>query len=331
MSELVTIKTSSMVSNLAVAMSYLESENIYCFIKNEYSAMLQPFFSNNSGAQLQVREEDVPRAIQLLIEGGFARAEDYEGYMVMAQFRNTNMLDITRIKGIIFDYGGTIDSNGKHWAEVLWQAYEDNKAPVTKQQFREAYVYAERYLATHPVIQPDDNFGILLKKKVDLQVKYLTDKGSLKDDEKSFGLSVAISDQCYNFAKQTVESEKDILAALKQKYSMVLVSNFYGNVHAVLEDFDLLKYFDNIIESAVVGVRKPDPAIFGLGVKQLGFPADEIVVIGDSYAKDIVPATQNGCKTIWLKGPGWEKDDDEATADIVITDFKELKDIFQLN
>ena len=28
-----------------------------------------------------------------------------------------------KIKGIIFDYGGTIDSNGMHWAEVIWRAW----------------------------------------------------------------------------------------------------------------------------------------------------------------------------------------------------------------
>lgn len=241
------------------------------------------------------------------------------------------MINIKKIKGIIFDYGGTIDSNGKHWAEVIWEAYEDNKIPVSKEQFREAYVYAERYLATHPVIQPDDNFGVLLRKKTDLQINFLREKGYLSDDEKNKEYSQLISAQCYNFAKQTVNAEKELLSALDEKFPMVLVSNFYGNVQAVLADFDLLKYFGEIIESAVVGVRKPDPAIFGLGVEKLALPSEEIVVIGDSYTKDIVPATKNGCKTIWLKGPGWEKDDEDATADVVITDFIALKDIFQLS
>ena len=240
------------------------------------------------------------------------------------------MIDITKIKGIIFDYGGTIDSNGKHWAEVLWEAYVDNKVPVTKEQFREAYVYGERYLATNRVIEPEDNFRVLLKKKLDLQVAYLVDKEYLGREEKIIGYSLDISDQCYNFVKRLIEKETSILTQLKQKYPMVLVSNFYGNVQAVLGDFGLLKYFDQIIESAVVGVRKPDPAIFGLGVKALDMPAREIVVVGDSYAKDIVPAEANGCRTIWLKGPGWEKDDDNATADVVITDFMELKAVFGL-
>lgn len=241
------------------------------------------------------------------------------------------MFDLDKVKGIIFDYGGTIDSNGKHWAEVLWESYVDHQIPVTKEQFREAYVYAERYLATNLIILPEDNFHILLRKKLVLQIGYLFEKGYLTSGDKNNAYVIAVSDQCYNFVQNLISEEMPILNQLKARYPMVLVSNFYGNVQAVLSDFGLLELFDEIIESAVVGVRKPDPAIFGLGVDKLAMPASQIVVIGDSYTKDIVPATKNGCQTIWLKGPGWEKDDENATADIVITDFKELKTVFRLD
>ncbi|MDU1903363.1 MAG: HAD family hydrolase [Dysgonomonas sp.] len=240
------------------------------------------------------------------------------------------MFNLDKVKGIIFDYGGTIDSNGTHWAEVLWDEYRNQNVPVTKEQFREAYVYGERYLATHPVVQPHHNFYDLLKIKVDLQINYLIDNKILEDNDKSDSYILAISEQCYNFVRKIISNEIDILEALRNRYPMVLVSNFYGNVQAVLEDFDLLRFFDEIIESAVVGVRKPDPAIFGLGVEKLNLPASEIVVIGDSYSKDIVPARKNGCQTIWLKGPGWGDDEPDATADIIITDFEELKSVFQI-
>lgn len=240
------------------------------------------------------------------------------------------MLDISKIKGIIFDYGGTIDSNGKHWAEVLWDAYVDNGVPVSKEQFREAYVYAERYLATHAVIEPEDNFFDLLTKKVDLQIDFLVDKLFLPAEGKTKGYGLAISTQCYTFVKSLISKEKSLLDELKNRYPMVLVSNFYGNVQSVLSDFGLLDYFDDIIESAVVGVRKPDPAIFGLGVQSLDIPASSVVIIGDSYTKDIVPARSLGCHTIWLKGMGWEEDAEDATADLIIDDFIELKSAFQL-
>ena len=34
---------------------------------------------------------------------------------------------LTDIKGIIFDYGGTIDTNSRHWAEVLWESMQRMK------------------------------------------------------------------------------------------------------------------------------------------------------------------------------------------------------------
>lgn len=240
------------------------------------------------------------------------------------------MFELNKIKGIIFDYGGTIDSNGKHWAEVLWESYQDQQVPVTKQQFREAYVYGERYLATHPLIRPEDNFYRLLKVKTELQIGYLTENNFLSQSNKTEEYSLAISDQCYNFVKHRISEEKPLLEQLKQHYPMVLVSNFYGNVQAVLNDFGLLDMFEEIVESAVVGIRKPDPAIFSLGIEKLGLLPENVVVIGDSYTKDIVPARKNGCPAIWLKGPGWGDEEENATADVVITDFMELKSVFDL-
>ena len=89
--------------------------------------------------------------------------------------------------------------------------------------------------------------------------------------------------------------------------------------------------FDNVIESAVVGVRKPDPQIFVLGAEALGLKPDEAVVIGDSYDKDIVPAKQAGCHTVWFKGEGWnEKAYDESLPDAVITELKQVLNVKRL-
>ena len=97
-----------------------------------------------------------------------------------------------------------------------------------------------------------------------------------------------------------------LLSELKKQYKLALVSNFYGNIRTVLEDASLLPLFEQIIESAVVGVRKPNPAIFALGVCALDLPASEVLVVGDSFPKDIEPARSLGCHAIWLKGRQWE-------------------------
>ena len=229
------------------------------------------------------------------------------------------------IKGIIFDYGGTLDSNGKHWAEVLWEAYEENQVPVDKATFREAYVYTERYLALHPVIRPEHTFLDVLKEKVRIQLEWLVDNKFLSKNSKTYEYTLAISNQCYTFVVDTLKRAKPILRELCQKYPMVLVSNFYGNINTVLSDFGLTSYFGKVIESAVVGVRKPDPVIFRLGVEALALEPNEVVVIGDSYKKDIAPASSIGCKTIWIKGKAWDDEKAESNeADWIITDILEL-------
>jgi putative hydrolase of the HAD superfamily len=233
------------------------------------------------------------------------------------------------IKGIIFDYGATIDTNGKHWAEVLWDAYVENGVPVTKEDFREAYVYGERYLATHSVIQPDYTFKAVLSAKTDLQIQWLINQKKIINNHKSSQFSLAISNQCYNFVRSMLKNTEPVLKKLAFNYPLVLVSNFYGNIEAVLKDFGLDLYFKEIIESSVVGVRKPDPAIFSLGVKALHLKPEAVVVVGDSYKKDIIPAKTIGCQTIWLKGPGWEEEKAGESADAIIYDFKELENIIK--
>ena len=233
------------------------------------------------------------------------------------------------IKGIIFDYGGTLDSNGVHWAHIIWNAYQKVGIPITEKQFREAYVYGERFLALHPVISADFNFKDLMEAKIKVEFDFLFEKEILKQSDLLQKQMLEIAAICYEFAKKTVQESKEIVEELYQRYPLVLVSNFYGNVEAVLEDFGIRTFFGKIVESAVVGVRKPDPAIFMLGVKELGLPSEEVIVIGDSYSKDIAPAKECGCQTVWIKGKGWEDKEEEKTsaADFILSDLKGLKKI----
>lgn len=235
-----------------------------------------------------------------------------------------NKLD--NITGIIFDYGGTIDSNGLHWAEVIWNAYETFLVPVSKEDFREAYVYGERTLAKHPLIQPNHTFRDMMRIKIDIQMQWLQTNHKLPENYFSDEISGAIAGWCYGFARQTTGKAKETIKKLASTYPIVLVSNFYGNIEAVLNDFGLKDYFQTIVESAVVGVRKPDPRIFELGVEQLKMDAENIVVIGDSYDKDIIPASKIGCKTIWIKNIGWEEYKGNETANSILSDFTELEE-----
>lgn len=239
------------------------------------------------------------------------------------------MLDKNNIKGILLDYGGTIDTNGIHWATVLWQRYQQLEIPVAYEAFKDAYVHGERTLALKPLIKPHHNFYDVLLIKTQIQINFLIENKQLPVDVQNSNYPKKIADLCYNFTKHTVEQATATLDFLANNYPIVLVSNFYGNIHAVLSDFGIEHYFKHIVESAVVGVRKPDPAIWTLGVKALGVEPEQAVVIGDSYTKDIVSGKQAGCQTIWLDVSGWDKLDDVSQADEIITNFTALKIILK--
>lgn len=230
------------------------------------------------------------------------------------------------MKGIIFDYGGTLDTNGVHWAEVLWEQYTACGIPVNKEAFREAYVHGERTMARTPLIRPTDDFHRVLLVKSRLQMEWLAANGHLADEAPQLETyAQAVAERGYAYAAGVVKNAVEIVERLKTKYKLVLVSNFYGNIHAILEDFGLLRPFEAVIESSVVGVRKPDPAIYRLGVEAMGFPPEEIAVVGDSYGKDMVPAHAVGCRTVWLKGIGWGgEQEDETLPDAIITDLAQL-------
>lgn len=241
---------------------------------------------------------------------------------------NHKLIDI---KGIIFDYGGTLDTNGKHWSEVLWSQYVNLKIPVTKQAFKEAYVHGERTLARKPLIKPNHNFYDVLFIKVGLQLFFLKEKGWLNVEDSNARLyQNLIAERCYSEVKKTLEISREVLVKLYKQHNLILVSNFYGNINEILEDFGLLCFFKKVIESSVVGVRKPDPAIFILGIEALGCRPGEVAVIGDSFSKDILPARIAGCKTIWLKGEGWGEETDDSVPDLVITDLRQMVTLFDI-
>lgn len=214
------------------------------------------------------------------------------------------------IKGIIFDYGGTIDSRGDHWSEVIDRAYKAAGINIEREAFRNAYVHAERVLARERIILPCDNFLDLMQKKIAIEIEQLIAAGVLKQEEISDHTVERIATNCYDSARQCVEEARPVLEELARRYPMVLVSNFYGNVESVIRDFGIRHCFQGIIESAVVGVRKPDSRIFMLGVIALGLNPDQVLVVGDSLRKDIEPARTIGCKVAWIKGKGWTPEED---------------------
>lgn len=223
------------------------------------------------------------------------------------------MYNIKGTRAWIFDYGGTLDTGGHHWGRVLWHFWQQAGVPVDEQQFRDAYVFAERMLGSQPIIKRDFTFYQTLQEKLRIELQQVECQA----------YCATLLDMIYESTRQHTVHSREVLQKLEGP--KVLVTNFYGNMPTVLREFGLDGLFLQVIESALVGVRKPDPRIFQLGVEALGLCADEVTVVGDSLSKDIAPARRLGCHTIWLRGEQWtDAAVDESAAECIINDLEEL-------
>ena len=73
-----------------------------------------------------------------------------------------------------------------------------------------------------------------------------------------------------------------------------------GRVRDALELAGLARRFDVIVDSHLVGVSKPDPAIFRHALGLLGVEPGEAVFVGDSYAHDALAARAAGLAAVLL-------------------------------
>jgi putative hydrolase of the HAD superfamily len=194
----------------------------------------------------------------------------------------------------LFDFGGTIDTDGVHWSEKFRECYERCGVDISGLNFGKAFVESDAELLLAKDISTATMYRTL-ELQVNAQFRILGFRNRAADARR-------VIDECYQDLTYTIAAAKAVLQRLKLSYDLGVVSNFYGNLDVVLDEFGLTKLIKVAIDSEVVGVRKPDPRIFRLALESLGADPKKTWVIGDSYERDIVPGKALGCSTIWLKG-----------------------------
>lgn len=97
-----------------------------------------------------------------------------------------------------------------------------------------------------------------------------------------------------------------VLARLKERYKLGMVSNFAHapSLRRILHHFRLPEFFDAIVISGELGLRKPHPRIFEEALRALEAKAEEAVFVGDSLKADIYGAKTVGLKTVLVENVG---------------------------
>ncbi len=90
-----------------------------------------------------------------------------------------------------------------------------------------------------------------------------------------------------------------------------LVSNtvWPGQLHKEdLARFGIFEFFDHLLFSADVGVRKPHPQIFQAALQALDVPPHQAVFVGDRFPEDVAGAKRVGMWSVWKERPDRERD-----------------------
>lgn len=86
----------------------------------------------------------------------------------------------------------------------------------------------------------------------------------------------------------------------KRDFFLGMISNATPLLRKVMDELDLTKYFDDIVVSSEVGVRKPAREIFWIAARNAKVQPNRSIFVGDRLAADIVGAKKAGMNAILL-------------------------------
>lgn len=190
------------------------------------------------------------------------------------------------VKAILFDFWGTLVDNGTY--SPLRQSYGILRARMSFSDFVQAF---EKAFMTKKFDEQSQGFAEACN-ALGIPVKsFVTDK------------LIGLWNKNRMLAKLYPETI-DVLAALKEKYQLCLVSNTDALIQQVIERLDLAKYFDKTFFSFETGLLKTDKELIDSVVKKLKLKKEDLVMVGDSIETDIAFAENAGIKAVLVDRKG---------------------------
>jgi len=199
------------------------------------------------------------------------------------------------IRAILFDAGGTlIHIDGPRVCEAAGLTWEP-------EGFRRAEAAAVTALRAFVLENP-------AARDAERLPRYLSEiLGGLGLDSPAArteaGRSVEAEHRRANLWSRPGAGAAETLAALSARsYRIAVVSNADGRVRALLDSAGLSPWLEFVVDSAEVGVEKPDPRIFHEATGRLGVPPSACAYVGDIYEIDVVGAAAAGLTTVLIGG-----------------------------
>ncbi|OLD03789.1 MAG: hypothetical protein AUJ07_05520 [Crenarchaeota archaeon 13_1_40CM_3_53_5] len=210
-----------------------------------------------------------------------------------------------RLRAVFFDLGETL----------VTQNIEDNM--VTKRALQEIarmIPRAERHENLYAIYKRayKINQRLRLKHQVEIPIQtwmtQLLRRALRRDpDERLVQRAVVVVARHRGANAVAFKDAKPVVESLtKRDVKLGIISNISSHEVAlqILKHVRLQGYFDRVVTSALVGVRKPDPGIFRYALFQLGLNPEQAVHVGDSEQMDVCGAKAIGLKTILVSRRG---------------------------
>lgn len=205
------------------------------------------------------------------------------------------------IETLLFDFGGTLDADGVAWKERFHTLYRAEGLDMAADVFAPIFFAADDPLVGGlPVATGLSETVHALTTNLEAElVRSGAQSGNVSerpDDDRGRRVAARfLSEASAAFARN-----RPVLEALKKRYRLGVVSNFYGNLEAVCHSAGLAQLFSVMVDSHCVGIEKPDPMIFRVAFKTLRAMPETTVFVGNSLRRDRQGARRAGMRFIWI-------------------------------
>ena len=191
------------------------------------------------------------------------------------------------MKSLLFDYGGTLDSDGSTWVDRFYPLYKEAGHDFSRNAFERAFYDSDDNLHVRHSLK-----GLDLEQTLRLQVQDVLKVLAPERTASAEPIAARFAaDSRLHFAKL-----RPVLERLRGRYLLGVVSNFYGNLEDILRAEGLRDLFAVVADSGALGVTKPDPGIFLHAANAMNSSPSDCVMVGDSIKRDIAGAAGVGMK-----------------------------------
>lgn len=210
-----------------------------------------------------------------------------------------------QLQAVLFDLGFTLINFEGNFHQVTEESY----LALAESLKRAGYPFQARDFADHFNAVISEYYRArdedLIERPVEQYLMQLMESYEYNDPPQEV-IQQALTDM-YRLTETHWQLEPDALLVLdelqKKGYRMGLISNAANadNANRLIDRFDLRRYFEVILISAIEKIRKPDTRIYSRAMAKMELPPAAAVMVGDTLTADILGAQNAGLHAIWIK------------------------------